>query len=168
MAKLSRSKQPEFDPHELADLILTPAVGTGVGSHLLRTVAAGQNEVASNTFVEQKIENPLAAVAQSAKDSVQPTVASFDSPTVLSSELSQSRHVFDYAGDNHNRLLPGDNATTVVKLYAAKASQIGASSHLGNLFSLWVTESGEILPESRVRRIRLAQDVLKFRRGIRL
>jgi predicted transcriptional regulator len=37
MAKPSRSKQPAFDPAELEDLILTPAVGSGVGSHLVRT-----------------------------------------------------------------------------------------------------------------------------------
>ena len=48
MAKLSRSKQPAFDPSELEDLIFTPAVGSGVGSHLVRarepevtTVASG-------------------------------------------------------------------------------------------------------------------------------
>jgi len=36
MAKPSRSKQPAFDPAELEDLIFTPAVGSGVGSHLVR------------------------------------------------------------------------------------------------------------------------------------
>ena len=36
MAKASRSKkQPEFDANELDDLIFSPAVGSGVGSHLL-------------------------------------------------------------------------------------------------------------------------------------
>src|ERR1700679_4383479 len=37
MARGSRSnkKQPAFDPSELQDLIFSPAVGTGVGSHLL-------------------------------------------------------------------------------------------------------------------------------------
>src|SRR5579872_3001695 len=35
MARASRSKTPEFDPSELDDLIMTPAVGSGVGSHLL-------------------------------------------------------------------------------------------------------------------------------------
>ena len=35
MAKPSRSKQPAFDPAELDDLIFTPAVGSGVGSHLV-------------------------------------------------------------------------------------------------------------------------------------
>lgn len=37
--RLSRSKaraQPTFDPDELADLIFTPAVGSGVSSHLVR------------------------------------------------------------------------------------------------------------------------------------
>lgn len=39
MAKASRSKkQPEFDANELDDLIFSPAVGTGVGSHLLSKV----------------------------------------------------------------------------------------------------------------------------------
>lgn len=38
MARASRSskKQPAFDPGELQDLIFSPAVGSGVGSHLLR------------------------------------------------------------------------------------------------------------------------------------
>lgn len=35
MAKASRSKQPAFDPGELDDLIFSPAVGSGVGSHLV-------------------------------------------------------------------------------------------------------------------------------------
>jgi hypothetical protein len=37
MAKASRSsrKQPAFDPSEIEDLIFSPAVGSGVGSHLL-------------------------------------------------------------------------------------------------------------------------------------
>jgi hypothetical protein len=39
MARASRSnkKQPAFDPSELTDLIFSPAVGSGVGSHLLGT-----------------------------------------------------------------------------------------------------------------------------------
>ena len=37
MPRGSRSsrKQPDFDPSELDDLIFSPAVGTGVGSHLM-------------------------------------------------------------------------------------------------------------------------------------
>src|SRR4051812_47216259 len=40
MARASRSskKLPAFDPSELSDLIFSPAVGRGVGSHLLETV----------------------------------------------------------------------------------------------------------------------------------
>ena len=40
MARTSRSnkKQPAFDPSELTDLIFTPAVGSGVGSHLVGTM----------------------------------------------------------------------------------------------------------------------------------
>lgn len=41
MAKASRSskKQPAFDPTELSDLIFSPAVGSGVGSHLLEEMS---------------------------------------------------------------------------------------------------------------------------------
>ena len=41
MAKASRSskKQPAFDPTELSDLIFSPAVGSGVGSHLLEDMS---------------------------------------------------------------------------------------------------------------------------------
>lgn len=42
MTKASRSRraQPAFDPSELEDLILTPAVGSGVGSHLVNLSGA--------------------------------------------------------------------------------------------------------------------------------
>ena len=42
MPKGSRSnrRQPAFDPSELEDLIFTPAVGTGVGSHLIDRLIA--------------------------------------------------------------------------------------------------------------------------------
>ena len=38
----SSRKQPGFDPRELEDLIFSPAVGTGVSSHLLDTSATDQ------------------------------------------------------------------------------------------------------------------------------
>src|SRR5688572_29511423 len=52
MAKPSRSKQPAFDPAELEDLIFTPAVGSGVGSHLVRTPNA---EIDPTTVVTTQV-----------------------------------------------------------------------------------------------------------------
>lgn len=65
MAKPSRSKQPAFDPAELEDLIFTPAVGSGVGSHLVRTP-----ETNVTTVVATKL----------------PTVAILEQTTVVRSE----------------------------------------------------------------------------------
>lgn len=47
MARASRSskKLPAFDPSELSDLIFSPAVGRGVGSHLLETVEPASDSV---------------------------------------------------------------------------------------------------------------------------
>ncbi len=90
MAKASRSRksQPAFDPSELEDLILTPAVGSGVGSHLI------------NTTIVDKI----------------------DMPTVVEETPE-----------------PAPDMTTV---------------------AIWITEQGEFVPASRVRRIVAARDVL--------
>ena len=52
MAKPSRSKQPAFDPAELEDLIFTPAVGSGVGSHLVR---APKSEADPTTVVTTQV-----------------------------------------------------------------------------------------------------------------
>jgi len=116
MTKPSRSKrsQPEFDPSELEDLIFTPAVGTGVGSHLLATVDMFQSttEVESIQANRNKAEINLPTVPEIA------TVVETDS---------------------------GTDQSTVVRLAE---------------LPLWMTEEGELVPASRVKRIRLAQDVL--------
>jgi hypothetical protein len=83
MAKKSHLK---FDPSELDDLILTPAVGTGVGSHLV-------NQYKKTTQVIQK----------------QPTMVII-------------------------------NETTVG--------------------TMWITEAGDVLPSSRIKQIRLLEDIL--------
>jgi predicted transcriptional regulator len=98
MAKPSRSKQPAFDPAELEDLIFTPAVGSGVGSHLVRAPKAESDQT---TVVTTKV----ATVVRSSPELDVPTVATTASP-------------------------------------------------------VWVTETGESVPPSRVRPIRTAPDAL--------
>lgn len=68
MAKPSRSKQPAFDPAELADLIFTPAVGSGVGSHLVRTPERDVTTVARR--------NPATVVTSEDPVDVTPVVTS--------------------------------------------------------------------------------------------
>lgn len=56
--RLSRSKarsQPTFDPNELADLIFTPAVGSGVSSHLVRGPEPASN-LATGVVTEPSTE----------------------------------------------------------------------------------------------------------------
>jgi predicted transcriptional regulator len=130
MAKASRSKSrlPEFDPGELEDLIFSPAVGSGVGSHLLTPEAT--TEVKLDKTIVGSTPTIVEAVMATVADKEMTTVAESASivvcepPIVVESELS-----------------------TVVSLPSIP-------------LSLWLSEAGEIVPASRVRRIRMAQDVL--------
>ena len=97
MARASRSKTPEFDPSELQDLILTPAVGTGVGSHLLSHESERSTVVMSNmTTVDNRnmttVDSPI----------MTPVVESTETPaykrdseetTVVTPDLTTSSHV---------------------------------------------------------------------------
>lgn len=82
-----KKNHPDFDPSELDDLILTPAVGTGVGSHL----------------------------------------------------IGQSQH-----------------KTTDASSYKT----IVVTTHETTIAMMWVTEAGDLIPASRVKPIRLLQDIL--------
>ena len=63
MARVSRSskKQPAFDPSELQDLIFSPAVGSGVGSHLL----GAPEDFPAPTEAQQKKAADLSTVDES-------------------------------------------------------------------------------------------------------
>ena len=86
---MGKKQQPTFDPSELDDLILNPAVGTGVGSHLAVNKTAGQM------------------------------------PTVVTR-----------------------NMTTVEVRHETPIGQ------------LWITETGDVLPDSRIKQIRSPEDIL--------
>lgn len=58
---LRSKKQPAFDPRELDDLIFSPAVGTGVGSHLLEAEAAHFPALPEDGFKDG--ESPNSGVA---------------------------------------------------------------------------------------------------------
>lgn len=151
-AATRRTKQPEFDPAELEDLIFTPAVGSGVGSHLLQSREMGTAEpsqepttVDTSTVVDSKATTVFRNVEKDPQepyikdDTEPPTVVISEKPTVVDSELST---VVEPATE------PGP-ATVDMSTVDMPAS-----------IPLWLTESGELVPASRVKRIRLAQDVL--------
>ncbi len=129
MTRVSRSRraQPEFDPSELNDLILTPAVGSGVGSHLI--VPAEKTTV--DTLQVTTVDNSTHSEPIPSLPELSTVVISNSATVAVLPTVDRSR----------------TNETTVVKS-ATPAAQI------------WMTEAGEMIPASRVRRIRLAQDVL--------
>ena len=157
MAKASRSrtKLPEFDPSELEDLIFTPAVGSGVGSHLLHTERPEENpekpEPTDKTTVDMSTvtvaESPTVDRNTEKTDNSQCFEALIESTTVVDSELNT---------------VVASNEPTVVESARAVTKTTVDTSTVGRSIpvSLWLTESGEIVPASRVKRIRLAQDVL--------
>lgn len=78
MQKAPRSRlksTPEFDPGELEDLIYTPAVGSGVSSHLLSRVEVPPSAPHSVTTV---VESELTTVAETAEGELATVVMSQD------------------------------------------------------------------------------------------
>jgi len=139
MARASRSKTPEFDPSELQDLILTPAVGTGVGSHLLSRESEQTTVVTSDmTTVDTSTMTTVVKLPETpihTRSSEETTVVVPNLTPVVSLDLTTVA-----------------DTTTV----AAKPSTVVMSAPR----ALWLTETGELVSAARVKRIRLAQDAL--------
>ncbi len=124
MGRASRSnkKQPAFDPSELADLIFSPAVGRGVGSHLLEQSGAFPAPVASG--IESGPSNPAVTMPRWMSDSateivhVHLTTEGNTGPTAVveSSTLDRSRGMKDYS--------PGQSAVG----WESEKSQLGMST----------------------------------------
>ena len=135
MAKASRSskKQPDFDPSEIEDLIFSPAVGKGVGSHLV-------NPVRVTTIVTS---DPVRGYSGHVKHAT--VTADKDLPTSRVSTVSTSE-----APESDLAL------TTVVAPDMATV----AMSKMKRPSRLWITENGDLVSEARVKKIRLAQDVI--------
>ena len=140
-------KQPEYDPNELADLIDTPAVGKGVGSHLLVSQDAPE-EVTTVVASDQSPVDDSDVASEAATEvmtEVTTVVDTIASPVVVS-ELAPVADYHEGPVDTCPEEL--SETTTVV------------SSPAGVVGRLWISESGEILPESRVHRVAAAADAL--------
>jgi predicted transcriptional regulator len=153
-ASRSRTKLPEFDPSELEDLIFTPAVGTGVGSHLLQKQEPGVGSRESGSAEPTTVDMS--------------TVVMDELATVDAGHGSDADHVsLDEVTESTTVVLSkaasvvGTDMTTVLEpTTEANEATVDVSTVVAPPISLWLTESGEIVPASRVKRIRLAQDVL--------
>lgn len=122
MARPSRSKQPEFDPSEIDDLIFTPAVGRGVGSHLVREEG---NTEQQTTVVERNLT------------------------TVAGSETT-------IVGQRPSSV--GGWAPTPVD--SLQGTSVVRPPEVAGTLELWRTDSGDVVPGARVRRIVDASDIL--------
>ncbi len=169
MAKASRSnkKQPAFDPSELEDLIFSPAVGKGVGSHLvgpadLSTIARSKLSTSVNPttiawfplttedtdLVTTVVTSEPAPLGSSSQEAVSPTP---DRPTTVDRSVLAP-------------VVNADLATVVNPILSPVAAPSPPSpprpAPIPGGHKLWITENGDLVAEARVRKIRLAQDVI--------
>jgi len=148
MARVSRSskKQPAFDPSELTDLIFSPAVGSGVGSHLVGTVEQfpAPIDVATVAITGMATVDELAVTTVDVD-----RVAAVDVTNVASIDRSQLATV-----DN------SETATVANMDLSTVDEPEQRRSGRGREVAIWITEEGGVVPEGRVRPIRLAQDVI--------
>ncbi|MBV9264981.1 MAG: hypothetical protein JO061_02315 [Acidobacteriaceae bacterium] len=147
MARPSRSskKQPAFDPSELEDLIFSPAVGKGVGSHLVTAPTVVTSSLAPVVTSGSSSAAHLATVAGSTS-----SPATRDMTTVVRPMTSFARRP---RGES-----PPTAGTTDPTLVTSDVATVAPATPKAR--PLWITEHGDLVSEARVKRIRLAQDVI--------
>jgi hypothetical protein len=147
VAKVSRSskKQPAFDPSELEDLIFSPAVGKGVGSHL---VTRTKMTTVGSSILPPVVSSHVATVVRSAEIGSQAEEAA-------SAPQPQPVETPSVAADMSTVVAP-HMATVATSGPATVPKSLPPGPHR----KLWITENGDLVPEARVKRIRLAQDVV--------
>ena len=173
MARASRSnkKQPAFDPSELTDLIFTPAVGTGVGSHLVGTggdfPAPTEHASSRSTDVTTVDKIGMATVDTIEMATVgnlnRSTVVNFDQSTVDicgSTRAAPGGGKGDLATMDNSEMatVANDDQSTVDNINQSTVDKSEATS--ARDMDLWITEQGGLVPAGRVKQIRLAQDVI--------
>jgi predicted transcriptional regulator len=239
MARASRSskKQPAFDPSELQDLIFSPAVGSGVGSHLLEATREFPTPVATadmstidmsvvdtsqattvdkfngnqphglesvaSIFQDLQLINKVAShdpshlstvvIGHPSTVAISPTVAGggeilreeaipenathqstvdryntttvdvIDASTVIKPEIIVKPPELEYS----NNLFEGREDTLSIETTTVDTSNLSTVQTPEAQFKktqrhtvLWITEQGDLVPQSRVKRIRLAQDAI--------
>lgn len=187
MARASRSKkQPAFDPNELDDLILSPAVGTGVGSHLLSppdpvtgnspdvspvatsgetTVDRSAPAVQDMPIVDMHSLSAVDAICLPTVDMCSPPAESpGDRPTpgpesdVPGVSVLSTVDITDVPAVDSMRMATVDTSYAAAPSLAPEnLSTVAMSARPG---PIWITRKGDLIPHGRVKPIRLAQDVI--------
>lgn len=151
MAKVSRSnkKQPAFDPSELEDLIFSPAVGKGVGSHLVSRTHM--------TTVVMSRPGPVGASNLTTVDTTSIAAKSVSGDIPPTHETDLTTVVTPTRPNTPVRYTESVPAMSHVATVVTSASAAPVPSSRSKL---WITENGDLVPQARVKRIRLAQDVI--------
>ena len=190
MARVSRSnrKQPAFDPSELTDLIFTPAVGTGVGSHLVgpvndfpspSTVASSSMAIVDTIEKSTVDNNDIATVGDKYLATVGPgllsTVARKEQTTVVitnnqglaatvdniesATVAIEDRTTVDITNEpDHMATVATIKLDEVIPVGEGRDGEAVGVSPGG--LNLWITEQGNVVPEGRVKQVLGAQDVI--------
>jgi hypothetical protein len=175
MARASRSnkKQPAFDPSELTDLIFTPAVGSGVGSHLVGSVAEVPAPI-DRTSVDTLTVPTVDKSDMSTIDGLEiATVGKSDMTTVAMPHMATMDTSDATTVGKSDIATVGKLAMATVVVYGKTTMDIAemttvanedmstvATAMPGQGRELWVTEDGGVVPKARVKRILVAQDVI--------
>ena len=192
MARTSRSskKQPAFDPSELEDLIFSPAVGSGVGSHLLETPPSALepdtptvvmlDEATVDTTPTPDVLAPLDSQDQTTVPDMTTAGDLNLSPVVVTDRPTGDNRSFinkttvdipslatvDAFKTTHHPdrptvgalLPPTDSELPTVDRFPGPLPVVPERPRRGIVF--WITERGDLVPQGRVKRISLAQDVI--------
>ena len=172
MAKASRSskKQPDFDPNELSDLIFSPAVGKGVGSHLLEAAAtpfptpsesSEPDTVVETTTVDRSDLSDGSGLQSAASILLElPVLTDLDQP--LASYLSTvDRDGLATVAAAELTTVDEFVPTTVVESNMATVDTSNLSTvRPSSKVVFWITENGDLIPQGRVKRIVSARDVI--------
>jgi hypothetical protein len=163
MALRRSKKQPEYDPNELADLISTPAVGSGVGSHLL--IPQSDSEVATvvtlnQTPVVDSVVSPVVDFVLAPVDSIEtsPIVPGRKSSPAL--PVEQPETAVTEVDSQEAIVVSGKQPPVDTCLEEFSKVTTVVTSPMDVLGRLWISESGEIVPDSRVRLVTSAADAL--------
>ena len=181
MSNPSRAKgrsQPAFDPSELDDLILTPAVGSGVSSHLLEPYPTpAPPEVDSRTgntdlttvdrletaHLETPLEGHLTTVDRSVEMPPRDAPLSDPSTVVISNLTTVDRSLRTTVKKPPSPATADQDLTTAVRSHVSTvvrsvASEPAPARTPGR--PLWITESGDPVPARKVRSVAAARDAL--------
>jgi hypothetical protein len=157
-------KQPDYDPNELADLIATPAVGSGVGSHLL--IPNQDQKVATVATLDlASVADCLPApVGTSEAAPIVPARKSFPTPpaeeAIPPADTGVTSDTVPVVSFQVTTIGENQRPSVDTCLEATSEATTVVTSPVAVLGRLWISDSGEILPESRVHRIIAAADAL--------